>query len=73
MSKLPVISGRKVLKILLKQGYVLVSQKGSHVKLRKEGNTIIVPLHRKPLKKGTLLSILDQAGLTKKEFLMLIR
>jgi predicted RNA binding protein YcfA (HicA-like mRNA interferase family) len=45
------ISGRKVIKILCRDfGFYFVSQKGSHVKLRKRINhkeiTTIVPLHK---------------------------
>ncbi len=49
-----------------------MSQKGSHIKLRNsDGKTVIVPLHRE-LAKGTLGSILRQAGMTVEEFLTLM-
>jgi len=38
-------------------GYIIVSQKGSHIKYRKSNNTIITPNH-KELKAGTGSSIL---------------
>jgi predicted RNA binding protein YcfA (HicA-like mRNA interferase family) len=61
---LPVVSGKKAIRVLEKSGFTRVSQKGSHVKLRSdEGLTVIVPLHR-DLARGTLASILRQAGLT---------
>jgi predicted RNA binding protein YcfA (HicA-like mRNA interferase family) len=55
------ISGRKVIKILCRDfGFYFVSQKGSHVKLRKRINhkeiTTIVPLH-KELAPGTLKGV----------------
>ncbi len=44
-----------------------MAQRGSHVKLRNEdGRTVIVPLHDE-LARGTLASILRQAGLTREE------
>jgi predicted RNA binding protein YcfA (HicA-like mRNA interferase family) len=49
-----------------------VSTRGSHQKLRgPEGRIVIVPLHRE-LKRGTLASILRQAGLTAEEFQALL-
>ncbi|MAG15847.1 hypothetical protein CMO88_02195 [Candidatus Woesearchaeota archaeon] len=73
--KLPVISGKEMLKLLQQQGFVVVRQRGSHVSLHKklEGKTllVVVPL-KKEIKKGTLLSILRQANLTRNEFLELL-
>jgi predicted RNA binding protein YcfA (HicA-like mRNA interferase family) len=59
---LPRISGDDVVKALGKEGFEPVRIRGSHCKLRKDGRTVIVPLH-KELAKGTLASILRQAGL----------
>lgn len=60
MSKIKVLSGEEVIKILLKFGFEKVSQKGSHVKLvRKKEHSkeiIIIPLHSE-LDKGTLKAI----------------
>ncbi|HLG18341.1 MAG TPA: type II toxin-antitoxin system HicA family toxin [Bdellovibrionota bacterium] len=39
------ISGKKVIKILRKRGWVVKSQRGSHVKLVKEGKMTEVPVH----------------------------
>ncbi len=68
---LPVVGGADVIAALSKAGFVQVSQRGSHVKLRREGRTVIVPLHRE-LAPGTLRSILRQAGLTAAEFALLL-
>jgi predicted RNA binding protein YcfA (HicA-like mRNA interferase family) len=68
---LPAVSGATVVVALAKAGYVQVSQRGSHVKLRREGRTVIVPLHRE-LAPGTLRSILRQASFTPTEFLALL-
>jgi len=35
MRKLPVVSGRKIIKALKKKNFLVVSQKGSHVRLKK--------------------------------------
>jgi len=68
-----VLSGRKVIKILCREfGFSFISQRGSHVKLRKKVRnreiTTIVPLH-KELALGTLRGILDLAEVDMGEFL----
>ena len=68
-----VLSGRKVIKILCREfGFSFISQRGSHVKLRKKVKnreiTTIVPLHRE-LALGTLRGILDLAEVEMGEFL----
>ena len=65
-------SGKNVIKILVKYfGFFVVSQKGSHVKLKKltpQGNIVtIVPMHRE-LAFGTLRSVLDLAKVDYKDF-----
>ncbi len=66
--ELPVISGQKAIKALVKLDFVVVRQKGSHVFLQRGHDTVTVPLHD-PLKKGTLNSILKQANVPLEEFL----
>jgi len=70
MVKLPILSGSELIKILRKNGFQLVGQKGSHVRLRKGIHKTVVPLHDE-LSKGTLLGIflgiLKQCGLSKDE------
>lgn len=60
-------SARVVLSALHKAGFVRISQKGSHIKLRgvREGKllTVIVPEH-KIIAPGTFSSILHQAEMT---------
>ena len=72
---LPVISGRKVIKALTKAGFTVEGRKGSHVKLKKKeaGKSliVIVPDHSE-VARGTLKSILRQAGITREEFLKLL-
>lgn len=70
MSKLPVVSGQELCKILKKIGYSIDHQTGSHIILRNETpphRRLTVPDH-KEIAKGTLRSILRQVGLTVKEF-----
>jgi predicted RNA binding protein YcfA (HicA-like mRNA interferase family) len=71
-STLPLISGAEAIAALNKVGFIEVSQRGSHVKLRnQDGATVIVPRHRE-LARGTLRSILRQAGLSVDEFVSLL-
>ena len=55
----------EMLKYLKRNGFVTVSQNGSHVKLKHHtnGRTVIVPCHAKELKKRLEQAILKQAGL----------
>ena len=75
MQKLPRLSGKEVIKLLNKVGFVPVRQKGSHVILKKQTKSgtkaLVVPLHDE-IDRGTLLEIIRQAGLKKEEFLELI-
>ena len=74
MPKLPVISGREMIKALGKIGYAVDHQTGSHVILRQMDEPhrrITVPYHEE-IAKGTLRSILNEAGLTIEEFLDLL-
>lgn len=73
--KLPVVSGKDMIKFLTKQGFQTVRQKGDHITLYKlVGNDpylVVVPL-KKQIKKGTLLSILRQARISREEFFRLL-
>ncbi len=71
MSKIPSFKPRELIKKFQKTGYVIDRQRGSHVILyhKQKGKRLTIPLHTKELPKGTLLSIIKQAGLTREEFL----
>ena len=64
MSKLKVLSGQAVIEIILSFGFEVVSQRGSHVKLRRRRNelpqTLTIPNHPE-MDKGTLRAIYRQA------------
>ena len=62
MPKLPILSGKQLLKLLQKNGFVSVRQKGSHMFVEdKNGElTTVIPLHgNEDLGKGLLKSILN--------------
>ncbi|MCL5237906.1 MAG: type II toxin-antitoxin system HicA family toxin [Nitrospirae bacterium] len=65
MPKLPALTPDEVIKILLQNGFELDHQTGSHrvyynLSTKKR---VVVPYHKRDIPKGTLLSILKQAGL----------
>lgn len=74
--KLPLVSGNDVLKLLQKEGFIVVRQRGSHVSLHKKIDNktmlVVVPM-KKEIKKGTLLSIISQAGMAREEFINKIK
>ena len=74
--KLPILSGRQVIRVLERIGYQIVRQKGSHIRLRDENDPehlpITVPDHR-TLKPGLLRQILRDANLTVDEFVDLLK
>lgn len=61
-------SSRVIISVLLRHGFVLISQKGSHKKFRKGQRTVIVPDPKKETPLGTFASILRQSGLSKEDF-----
>lgn len=73
-NKLPILKTNEVLRILLKYGFQAKRKKGSHLILAKNNKRIVIPIHEgRDVPKGTLLNIIKQAGLTKKEFLKKIK
>ena len=80
MVRLPVVSSGDVIRVLKKAGFKHAPKrgKGSHVALyRIDEETgqkllVIVP-KKKEIPRGTLLSILKQANLTKEEFVKLLK
>jgi len=70
MTKLPVVSGKDAVKALMKIGYDVDHQRGSHIVLRQNASPfrrITIPNH-KEISKGTLRTIIREAGLTVEEF-----
>jgi len=64
-------SSSHILKVLESHGFIYISQKGSHIELRKHRDitlTVIVPANRKEIPVGTFHSILRQSALTEGDF-----
>jgi predicted RNA binding protein YcfA (HicA-like mRNA interferase family) len=66
MPRLPILSGRKVIRALEQIGFEVVRQKGSHVRLKHEdGRVVTVPVHAgQDISRGLLRKILRDAELT---------
>ncbi len=76
MSGLHNLKPDRVVKAFERAGWQIKRITGSHVILSKEGSRYIlsIPIHKgKPIKQGTLRSIINTAGLTIETFLKLYK
>lgn len=72
MTRLPIISGKKLIKVLGKIGYYVRDQSGSHIHLRHPYlKPLTIPNH-KEIARGTLRVIIKDADLTVEEFLKIL-
>jgi predicted RNA binding protein YcfA (HicA-like mRNA interferase family) len=71
MSKLPAVKPRRVIPVLEQNGFILDHTSGSHfifynsVSCRRA----VVPRHNRDMVKGTLMSLLREAGFTREELI----
>jgi predicted RNA binding protein YcfA (HicA-like mRNA interferase family) len=74
MSNLPGISGKKLIKTLCKQGFVVVRSKGSHHFLRhSDGRVTTVPTHaNESIGRGLLLKILKDCDIDRDDFIKML-
>lgn len=72
--RLPALKPIEVVRALKRGGFEEVRQVGSHLSLRKKhaGMIVVVPMHKKDLKRGLLFGIIKDAGFTREEFLELL-
>lgn len=72
MTKLPILEGKEIIKVLAKIGYRQVRQKGSHIRLQCIGRkSVTVPDHN--VGRGLLRKILRDANLSPDEFSKLLK
>ena len=75
MSSVPSLSYTKIIRALQRDGWTVVRQRGSHIRLQKRtANEVLkltVPAHR-PVKRSTLAHILKQARLDIESFQKLL-
>ena len=69
MPKLPTLTPKQIIKILKAHGFELDHTTGSHFIFRHPvfQRRVTVPYHTEDLPRGTLLSILEQAGISKED------
>jgi predicted RNA binding protein YcfA (HicA-like mRNA interferase family) len=75
------VNGEELVRVLVKQGYSITRQKGSHIRLTfsqagQPDKHLTVPAH-KPLKYGTLMGIIkdvsEHLGMAKNELITLLK
>ncbi len=68
MPKLAEVLPKDLLQALLKIGFFIFHQSGSHVRLHHtDGRRVSIAIHTKPLPKGTFAAILRQANVSRHE------
>jgi predicted RNA binding protein YcfA (HicA-like mRNA interferase family) len=78
MPKLRILSSKEVIRVLTHLGFEPAPKrgKGSHsafVKKTEEKTRLVIVPHKNEIPRGTLLSIIEQMGLTKAEFIKILR
>jgi predicted RNA binding protein YcfA (HicA-like mRNA interferase family) len=71
LGEIPQVSGARALRALNRTGWELARVQGSHHVLKhpeRPGVRVVVPVHSRPLRRGTLADILKKAGLGLEEF-----
>ena len=73
--RLPTVKSREVIRALKRAGFEVDHQTGSHVVLRRtgDGSLVVVPQHNRDLGRGLTLRIIKSAGLTRDEFVELLK
>ncbi len=71
MSKLPALKPRRVIQFLERNGFILDHTSGSHFMFYNpvSRRRAVVPQHNRDVPKGTLMSLLREAGFTRKELI----
>ncbi len=71
MAKLPAVRPREVIRFLEQNGFVLDRTSGSHLIYYHPSSRrrAVVPRHNRDIPKGTLLSLLREAGFTRDEMI----
>jgi len=71
MPKLPAVKPRRVIRFLERSGFILDHTSGSHFIFYNPASRrrAVVPSHNRDLPKGTLMSLLREAGFTREELM----
>jgi predicted RNA binding protein YcfA (HicA-like mRNA interferase family) len=75
LPKITPLSPRKLIKILQKAGFKIIRQKGSHaIMMNDKSIRIVIPVHPgKDVKPGLIRAIIKEAGLSREDFLKLLK
>jgi predicted RNA binding protein YcfA (HicA-like mRNA interferase family) len=75
LPKIPPISPNKLIKILEKEGFKVIRQKGSHViMINSKKNRIVIPVHPgKDIKPGLIRTMLREAGINREKLFKLLK
>jgi predicted RNA binding protein YcfA (HicA-like mRNA interferase family) len=71
MPKLPAVKPRQIIRFLEKNGFILDHTSGSHYIFYNSVSRrrAVVPSHNRDMPKGTLMSLLREAGFTREELI----
>jgi len=76
MGIIPMLKSREIIRVLLKAGFKIIRQSGSHVRLIHGKNTqrqTTVPIHNADIPREILKEILKQAKISIRDFLILLK
>jgi predicted RNA binding protein YcfA (HicA-like mRNA interferase family) len=72
MSKLPIISSKDMVKILILLDFSEIRQNGSHkIYKHEDGRTVIIPFHGEDIGRGLLRKILNEIEISIDEYIVL--
>jgi len=75
MPRLPTVKPHQVVRALERAGFQIDHQTGSHIVLWRasDNNRVVVPWHDRDLGRGLTLRIIKSAGLTRDQFIQLLK
>lgn len=75
MPRLPTVKPRQIIRALEQVGFEVDHQTGSHIVLRRarDESRVVVPWHSRDLGRGLTLRLIKAAGLTRDEFIALLK
>ena len=75
MPRLPTVKSNQLIRALERADFEIDHQTGSHVVLRRasDNSRVVVPQHNRDLGRGLTLRIIKSAGLTRDEFIELLK
>lgn len=75
MSRLPMVKPHQLIRALERADFEIDHQTGSHIVLRRasDNSRVVVPQHNRDLGRGLTLRVIKSAGLTRDEFIELLK